>query len=123
MKEKFTSTEIFIMAIKEIDCYKYIMNIIPNIIKSYKIKEKDFIFGIIKQIDSNLYSLMYFILDCFNTSGNLTYKKYIVNEYQNWLLKNVIDGYFDHAIILSFLDDYEIHGIKFRKTLEYKLKS
>lgn len=66
---------------------------------------------------------MYFILDCFNTSGNLTYKKYIINEYQNWILKNVIDGYFDHAIILSFLDDYKQNGINYRKTLEYKLKS
>lgn len=123
MKENFTSTEIFIMAIKEIDCYKYIMNIIPNIIKLYKIKEKDFIFGIIKHLDYNLFSLMYFILEYFNNSGNVTYKNYIINEYQNWLVKNVVGGYFDHAIILSFLDDYEQHGIKFRKTLEYKLKT
>lgn len=123
MKEKFNSTEIFIMAIKEIDCYKYIMNIIPNIIKIYKIKEKDFVYQIIKRVDCNLYTVIRFILDDFYIKGDFNYKKHIINEYQDWILKNVVNGYFDHAIILSFLDDYELLGIKYRKDLTYKLKN
>lgn len=122
MKENFNASEIFTRAIKEIGCYEYIIKIVPNIIKLYKIRKKDFVYEIIKQIDSNLYSVMYFILVSFNANGELNYKKHIINEYQDWILKNVIDGHFDHAIVLSFLGDYEICGIKYRKKLKYKLK-